>query len=224
MMKLHYSAVSPYVRKVMVVAHELELLDRIEIVRSPVQMITPNFALMKDNPIGKVPTLVLADGTALFDSTVICDYLDHLSGTPTLHPTHPDRRWRSMRWHILGVNMADIMLLWFRENLRPPEKRMKELHDIFELKLRASIPFLEQEAPALARTPFCIGQIAIACALDYLDLRFPHIAWRDGNTAISRWFASTISRTSFKLTDPRLAVVPPVTDGAVRQQAAQRAS
>jgi glutathione S-transferase len=79
-MKLHWSPKSPYVRKVMICAHELELTDRLELVRSVAAMLKPNERLMIDNPLSKIPTLVLDDGFAIFDSVVICEYLDTLHG------------------------------------------------------------------------------------------------------------------------------------------------
>ena len=174
-LKLHWSPVSPYVRKVMALAHETGLAGRIEPVLSPVQMITPNMRLMEDNPLGKVPTLVLPDGRALFDSAVICEYLDGLHGGRRFFPEEPSARLQALGWHSLGNGMADILLLWYRENLRPVEKRMQELLDIFRLKVAASIPVLEREADALERTPPNIGHLAIACSLDYIDFRFPEL-------------------------------------------------
>ena len=81
-MKLHWSPKSPYVRKVMICAHELGLVDRLELVRSVAAMLKPNARLMQDNPLSKIPTLVLDDGFALFDSVVICEYLNDLAGGP----------------------------------------------------------------------------------------------------------------------------------------------
>jgi len=91
MMKLHWSPRSPYVRKVMIVAHELGLADRLEIVRTVVGGITPHLELMRENPLGKIPTLVLEDGTILYDSPVICEYLDTLHAGEKLFPAWPER-------------------------------------------------------------------------------------------------------------------------------------
>src|SRR5580658_9517781 len=85
-MKLHWSPRSPFVRKVMIVAHERGVADRIALVRTVVEMTEPHAELMRDNPLSKIPTLVLDDGTVLFDSAVICEYLDALDGTPRLFP------------------------------------------------------------------------------------------------------------------------------------------
>src|SRR5918911_4567025 len=94
---LHWSPRSPFVRKVMVAAHELGLADRIERVRTVVRMTArPNPDLLPDNPLGKIPTLVLADGTALFDSVVICEYLDALAGGGILFPSPGRERWTTL--------------------------------------------------------------------------------------------------------------------------------
>lgn len=85
-MKLHWSPRSPFVRKVMIVAHECGLADRLQCVRTVAEMTKPHAELMRDNPLSKIPTLVLDDGTALYDSPVICEYLDGLGGEPKLFP------------------------------------------------------------------------------------------------------------------------------------------
>ena len=96
-MKLHWSPKSPYVRKVMICVAELGLSPRIELQRSVAAMLAPNASLMQDNPLSKIPTLVLDDGLALFDSVVICEYLDHLAGG-SLYPVAGPARWQALRW------------------------------------------------------------------------------------------------------------------------------
>ena len=91
-MKLHWSPKSPYVRKVMICAHELGLVPKLELVRSVAAMLKPNPAIMADNPLSKIPTLVREDGTTLFDSIVICEYLNELADG-TLFPTKGEARW-----------------------------------------------------------------------------------------------------------------------------------
>src|SRR6266513_3404830 len=100
-MKLHWSPKSPYVRKVMITAHELDLLPEIELVRSLAAMLEPNERLMQDNPLSKIPTLVLDNGFTLFDSVVICDYLNEFAGGPLFPPEGQDK-WQALRWHALG--------------------------------------------------------------------------------------------------------------------------
>ena len=109
-MKLHWSPKSPYVRKVMVCALELGMLPRLELVRSVAAMLKPNPALMADNPLSKIPTLVREDGLTLFDSVVICEYLnDQAKGT--LYPPRGEARWQALRWHALGDGLLDALIL-----------------------------------------------------------------------------------------------------------------
>src|SRR5206468_8754767 len=109
MMKLHWSPRSPYVRKVMIVAHELGLADRLEIVRTVVGGTAPHLELMRENPLGKVPTLLLQNGTIIYDSPVICEYLDMLHDGPKLFPDWPGRLV-ALRRLALGDGMLDIAL------------------------------------------------------------------------------------------------------------------
>ena len=109
-MKLHWSPRSPFVRKVMVAAHELGLADRIDRVRTVVRMIQPNADLLPDNPLSKIPTLVLADGTVLFDSVVICEYLDALAGGGTLFPPSGPERWTALARHALANGLLFLAI------------------------------------------------------------------------------------------------------------------
>src|SRR6476620_2299768 len=111
-MKLHWSPRSPFVRKVMVFAHETALVDRLNCVRTVVAMKAPNAALLPDNPLSKIPTLVLDDGTALYDSGVICEYLDTLHAGPFLFPAQGPARWTALRRQALGDGLLDFLLLW----------------------------------------------------------------------------------------------------------------
>src|SRR5215470_18019403 len=118
MMKLHWSPRSPYVRKVMVVAHELGLAHQIKTVRTVVGGSKPHLELMRENPLGKIPTLVLEDGTIIYDSPVICEYLDTLHDGPKLFPAWPERLV-ALRRLALGDGMLDIALAWLSERFRP---------------------------------------------------------------------------------------------------------
>ena len=198
-MKLHWSPKSPYVRKVMVCAHELGLVDRLELVRSVAAMLKPNPALMADNPLSKIPTLVLDNGFTLFDSVVICDYLNELAGG-SLFPPEGQDKWQALRWHALGDGMLDAAILW--RNEREKDAALPALLDAFERKMRASLKQLDDEAQALAETPFSIGHIAIGCALGYLDYRFGALAWRSIAPRLAQWFEELAARPSFKSTEP----------------------
>jgi glutathione S-transferase len=197
-LKLHWSPKSPYVRKVMVCAHELELVERLELVRSVAAMLKPNPAIMADNPLSKIPTLVREDGSTLFDSVVICEYLNDLAGG-RLFPQEGEAKWRALRWHAFGDGLLDALILW--RNEREREVPLQPLLDAFELKARASLRLLDAEAQALEAAPLSIGSITIGCALGYMDYRFGSFGWRDQAPRLAAWYATLQARPSFKSTE-----------------------
>ena len=194
-MKLHWSPRSPYVRKVMIAAHELGLTDRIKTVRTVVRMGEPNVALLQDNPLSKIPTLILTDGSVLFDSLTICEYLDDLAGG-SLFPRAGAERWRILTWHSLGQGLIDLLILWRNERDKPVERQTQELLDSFSVKARTTLDRLESLAGRLRETPFGIAHIAIGCALSYLDFRFAHLPWREGRPALAAWHMEFDARPS----------------------------
>lgn len=200
-MRLHWSPKSPYVRKVMVCAHELELTHRIELVRSVAAMLTPNERLMIDNPLSKIPTLVLDDGSALFDSVVICEYLDTLAGGGRLFLERSQLKWQALRWHALGDGLIDLLILW--RNEREREVPLARLLSAFDLKARAALRVLDREAAQLERAPFSIGHITIACALSYLDYRLDTVGWRQIAPRLRVWHDQVRYRPSLAVTEPR---------------------
>jgi glutathione S-transferase len=197
-LRLHWSPRSPFVRKVMIAAHETGTVGRIETVRTKVAMVAPNRALLPDNPLGKIPTLVLPDGSTLYDSVVICEYLDTLHDGPKLFPANGPARFVALTRHALGNGMLDALILWRNERERAAP--MQVLLDAFALKTEATLAALERIAPDLAATPFGIGHIAIGCALSYLDFRFASLAWRDAHPALAAWHASFNARPSVQAT------------------------
>ena len=198
-MKLHWSPKSPYVRKVMVCAHELGLLPRLELVRSIAAMLKPNERLMQDNPLSKIPTLVLDNGLVLFDSVVICEYLDDLGGG-TLFPKGADERWQALRWHALGDGLLDALILW--RNERERNAPLEPLMSAFERKTTASLELLDSEARALTEMPFSIGHVALGCALGYLDYRFDAFGWRARAPRLAVWHGELGRRPSFRDSEP----------------------
>ena len=200
-MILHWSPRSPYVRKVMIAAHEMGLADTFTIVRTVVGGTTPHEALMKINPLGKIPTLELDDGGVLYDSAVIIEYLDGLHSGPKLFPVTD--RFTALRRHALGQGMLDAALPLLGEGFRPPERQSEPHKALWTAKLRASVAALEQEA--LDDGGFTIGHLAIGVALSYLDFRFAHLAWRDGHPRLAAWHAGFNAR-------PSVVAVPVVDD------------
>ncbi|HSV53464.1 MAG TPA: glutathione S-transferase [Burkholderiaceae bacterium] len=198
-LKLHWSPKSPYVRKVMICAHELGLQDRLELVRSVAAMLKPNPAIMADNPLSKIPTLVLDDGTALFDSSVICQYLNELAQGSLIAATGP-ARWQALRWEAFGDGLLDVLILW--RNEREREHPMQVLTDAFELKTRAALKRLESEVQSLDAATFDLGHVSICCALGYLDYRFDALGWRKEAPGLARWYADMQKRPSVRSTEP----------------------
>jgi glutathione S-transferase len=200
-MKLAYSAASPYVRKVSVCAEELGLAPRIENVPTKVVPSEPNRAYGRSAPLMKVPSLETGDGTVLFDSIVICEYLDHLSGSPRLFPAG-DARWRALRLHALADGILDAAILTRYETfLRPEPLRWDAWVQGQLLKIDQALDALEQSAGSLQGID--IGTISTGCALGYLDFRFGDRPWREGRPKLAAWYEGISQRESFRKTVPR---------------------
>jgi glutathione S-transferase len=199
-MKLHWSPRSPFVRKVMIAAHELGLADRLTCVRTVVATTKPHLELMQENPLSKLPTLALDDGTVLYDSPVICEYLDTLHAGAKLFPSEPKARFTALRRQALGDGFLDFLLLFRNEGERA---HPSDVHlSTYNTKRAAVLRTLEREAGDLARSPFTVGHIAIGCALSYLDFRFAKDDWRTAHPAIARWHRDFAARPSVKATEP----------------------
>jgi glutathione S-transferase len=199
-MKLHWSPRSPFVRKVMIVAHERGLADKLDCVRTVAAMTTPHPELMRDNPLSKIPTLVLDDGTALYDSPVICEYLDVLDGKPQLFPPDRERRMRALRRQALGDGFLDLLVFARNERLR--ERPSQVYLTSTAVRTAAVLASLEREADALAASGFDIGHIAIGCSLSYLDFRFAEEDWRQRHPRLGIWHAVFSARPSVVATRP----------------------
>ncbi len=199
-MKLHWSPRSPFVRKVMIVAHERGLVGRLTCVRTIAATAKPHAELMKDNPLSKIPALVLNDGSVLYDSRVICEYLDALDGAPKLFPRPGKARMTALRRQALGDGFLDMMVRLRDERMRaqPSGTHMAST----AVRKAAILDSLEREAEALTRSPFGIGHIAIGCALSYLDFRFGDEDWRKDHLHLANWHAAFAARPSVRATQP----------------------
>lgn len=202
MMTLHWSPRSPYVRKVMIAIAEMGLRDRVRTVRTVTGGTTPHWALMKINPIGKIPTLELPDGTAIYDSPVILEYLDTLHDGPKLYPSAWQERLTALRRHALGQGMLDTALSLLAEGFRPPERQSEPHKDLWRAKLIACVHALESEAEALSNSGFTVGHLAIGVALGYLDFRFATLSWRDGHPNLAAWYEIFSARPAVQANMP----------------------
>jgi glutathione S-transferase len=203
-MKLRYSPTSPYVRKVMVVALETGLAEHIERLPTTVAPTKPNDEVARENPLVKVPALTTDDGLVLYDSPVICEYLDTLHDGPKLFPANGTARWLALRQQALGDGILDAAILGRYEILRPKEYQWQDWLDAQMRKVRGALAALEMEAEAGdLGGPLTIGHITIACALGYLDFRYQSEAWRTKHRRLAVWADEVAQRKSIQLTVPK---------------------
>jgi glutathione S-transferase len=179
----------------MVAAHELGLADRITTVRTVVAMSKPALELLPENPLGKIPTLVLEDGTILYDSLVIIEYLDK---DHRLIPREGTARLTELRRHALATGFLDLLILWRNERDKPQPSQA--LIDAFKVKTDAVLPALEAEIEAIAAAPIGVAQITLAIAGDYMDFRFPDLGWRARCPKLDAWQRGFAARPSMQAT------------------------
>jgi glutathione S-transferase len=200
-MKLYWSSRSPFVRKVMVVAHEKGLADRIEKERTVVAATKPNPDVMARNPLNKLPTLIRDDGTPLYDSRVICEYLDDLGTGPRLFPPGGAARIEALRLQALADGTLDFLLLWLGERTRPAEQQSAELIAALRLKFTTAFDALEKEVAAFPPAPTTIGHFAVGCVCGYADFRYASEVWQNSRPKLATWYTSLTNRPSFKATE-----------------------
>jgi len=199
-MKLRTSVTSPYVRKVWIVAHEAGLADRIEAV--PTNVWDPATDIGRDNPLGKVPALIADGGEAIYDSPVICEYLDSLHDGQKLIPPAGGARWTQKRLEALGDGILDALLAKRTETtMRPEDKRWTVWIERQDAAVARGLAQLEDEVANWGDT-FQIGQIAVVAVLGYLDFRFPDMDWRARYPALAAWSAALAQRPSVAATVP----------------------
>lgn len=201
-MKIFYSAASPYVRKCLVVAHELGLTDRIEHLAAAAHPINRDPNIVAKNPLGKVPALITDDGHALFDSRVICEYLNDL-GKGQLQPPHGAQRWQVLTEQSLGDGMLDAALLARYEGfMRPEALRWDDWSNGQMAKVHSGIQAIEAQCANWGDS-VDIGKITLACALGYLDFRFATVDWRAQYPKTAAWHLKFNARPSMQATMPK---------------------
>lgn len=202
-MRLWYSPASPFARKVRAAALELGLSDRIELVEVAVSPAKPNGDLARENPLIKVPALRTDDDVLLYDSRVICEYLDAIAGGGRLFPAHGAARWGALTRQALGDGMMDAGILRRYElALRPAALHWSEWLQGQQAKVDGALDAADRQAGDW-RDAFDIGHITIACALGWIDFRFPDAGWRATRPALAAWLARTDRRPSLAQTAPR---------------------
>lgn len=200
-MKMYWSSRSPFVRKAMVVAHEVGVADRIE--KLPVVVsstMKPTADVMQNNPLNKIPTLITDEGITLFESVVVCEYLDStFNKGQKLFPASGMARWKALRWQALGSGMLEVEVAWRSETRRPHPHPVAAA--AYDEKVKTSLDVLEKEVAELKAAPYSIGHISVACALAYLDFRFAEdLDWRKGHAQLAAWFAEVSKRPAMQAT------------------------
>lgn len=197
-MKLLYQTHSPYARKVLVAAHETGLADRIEVVHYETSPTRRNADVFARNPLGKVPVLIAAEGLVLFDSDVICEYLDGLHAGEPLIPRSGAARWRALRVQAIAQGVADagIAVRWETAR-RPPGLRWDAMRDGQLEKIVAACDALEREVDD-RRAPD-IGDIAVATTLSWIEFREVY-AFAEAHPRLAEWYARFCARPSMRAT------------------------
>lgn len=198
-MKLYGSLTSPYVRKVRALLLAKEIACELVVCDPHDQHgIVPRY-----NPLGKVPVLELDDGSTLFDSPVIVEYLDSVKG-PALIPASGEPRWRVLRWQALADGILDAVVLRLLESRRPPERQSPEAMALQERKVAQALAFAEKADKGktfLVNERFTLADLAVAVALGYTDFRYPH-DWRTSHSQLAAWFAGVSKHAWFTETRP----------------------
>lgn len=197
-MKLYFSSTSPYVRKVSAVAVELGI--RLEIEPVEVHAIPSDYGRV--NPVNRVPALRLDDGSMIFDSRVICEYLDASMGSPLLPVAGPER-WRVLKLQVFGDGLLDAGVPRLGELRRAAEQRDPHRLAEYERSMRQTLDALEGEAIAGGLDGVNLGTLTIGCALGYLDFRYAHEPWRDGRPALAAWYGGFARRPAMTETVPQ---------------------
>jgi glutathione S-transferase len=197
--KLYYSPHSPFVRKVLVVAYEARLEDRIELLKSAAGPVNRDAEIIAINPLGQVPTFIDDRGVMLADSRVICEYLDTVAAAG-LFPAEGEARWKTLVEQSSADGLLAAALLCRYERLiRPAEFQWDGWYDGQFAKVTSTLDFLATRAPRFGER-VDIGTIASACALSYLDHRFASFDWRSGHEVLATWFARFSERPSMRNT------------------------
>ena len=197
-MKLFGSTRSPYVMKVFVAAHELGVRDQIALHPVVVSKTTTDDAVAAVNPLGQVPTLVLDSGVVLYDSLVICEYLDALKGPGRLVPALGEARWDVLTRHALGQGLADVLTTLLNEHKRVDDPLHPTYVRAFEAKIQRSLGALDGLCTEWIGRDFDLGHIAIATALAYADFRFSTLEWRAAYPALANYYAPLAGRASMQ--------------------------
>lgn len=202
-MKLFYSPTSPFVRKIEVFAIENNLTAQIEKIQISTSAVAQDKQLGTANPIGKIPTLILDDDSVLYDSRVICQYLDTQHDNASFYSVDGADKWQILRLEALCDGISDAAVAaQYEKALRPNEKVWADWVEAQLGKVHAGIGALEKDVALLTNTPINVTHIAAACALGYVDFRHKSEDWRSKNPNIAAWLTEFNKRPSMQQTKP----------------------
>ncbi len=201
MLKLHQSPTSPYVRKVLVLLHETGQLDDVDLAVAAGTPVDSGTMPLAQNPLGKIPALERPDGPALYDSRVICRYLDDRAGGQ-LYPEAP-RLWDTLTLEATADGILDAAILMVYEaRVRPEGKQHKPWAEGQWAKISRALDAIEARWMSHLHAKLDMGQIAVACALGYIDFRHGDRDWRANCPALAAWYSDFAARPSMEATVP----------------------
>jgi glutathione S-transferase len=186
----------------MVCAHELGIAEQIEKHYALVSVRDVNVDMLQVNPLGRIPALVTNDGTTLYDSVVICEYLDAAHGEHRLFPAEGGRRWDALRRHALANGMLETLVRWRDERSRSPAQQSAEVLAAFERKVISALDAADAEVRSIEHAAPDIGHCTLAVALGYLDFRYADVNWRKPRPRLTQWFDAFAARPSMQQTLP----------------------
>ena len=202
MLRLYTSPTTPFGRKAMVLILEAGLADQVEIAQATGSPLDSSKMPLSQNPLGKIPALERGDGPAIYDSRVICRYLDDRAGAG-LYPPAP-RLWETLTLEATADGMIEAaILMLYEDRLRPEEKRFDGWVEGQWAKIARALDTLEARWMSHLNGPLDMGQIAIGVALSYLDFRFDARGWRQGRPELARWHEAFAARESMAATVPQ---------------------
>ena len=202
-LKLFYSDRSPYVRKVMVTLHEVNLSENVEIVSVRTNPLGVVDDLVDVSPLGKIPTLVLPDGTSIFDSRVICSYLNSI-GKSDLYLAKENLKWsiKTAEANFDGILDAALLMVYEHRYRQDIYQSVEWLENLWK-KIERTLDFYNSRSGKILSGGLNMGQISLGCALGYLDYRHNNRNWRAKNQNLRDWFAEFSERLSMRNTIPR---------------------
>lgn len=197
-LQLWYSPASPFVRKVLVCAHETGLADAITLL--PGNVWEPDTAITADNPLGKVPALVAPEGV-FAGSYLCCEYLDSLHAGPRLIPPDPGARWSVLQLHAYADGIIEAAVASVIEQVRRPKEFVYQGY--VDRQSAKIVRTLDRIAPRPPGQVPDLAAVTLGCALGYLDFRMPQLQWREGRGALADWYATFAARKSMQATRPQ---------------------